>query len=326
MPSRMRYSAPKLNCEFDLEIRGRALLLALVVVGRILDLEAQPVDRRPPLHAAEDADVLAVEEGVGRELAALAEVVLAVAEAVGDLAERVADRVRARQPSPAEAGGDGEVLDRLGGHQVFAGIDAGAEEVAEAERDRRGPGAPLALAQQGELHVEAAVEEVVVGVVDAGVLVVLAPVVDGRVADGARDPRQDLEAEVPPLGAAEIAVGQRDLRVGLVLRRGHVDQAGHAVEVEARPHGLRERPGALMPRSRTRSRVSASEPMRRRAVLPFALPSFPGGCFRPDFPTVLWLKNRRAPVLMRPVADFRPACGPGARHPPAARIARRPSR
>ena len=215
---------PDVHRRLALEAGVGIALLARVGVGGDLRLQRQLVDRRPPLDAAEEPHVLAAEEAVERELAALAGFARAIAHRIRHGAERVLDGIHPREPSPAHAGGEGEVaLHRLARDQVLRRVEAGAEDVPKAEGQRRLPARPLV--EKLQLKVEAAVEQLPVAV----------PVVDVRIAQRARHPRQDLEVEVAPRRVPEGGEARSHLPVGLHHGARHVDDAGQAVEIDARP-------------------------------------------------------------------------------------------
>ncbi len=110
----------------------------------------------------------------------------------------------------------------LGGDDVFARIDPGAEEILQPQRHR---GHVLALVEQAQLDVEAAVIER-----RAAVEII----VEDRVAERPVQPRQDLEVERVAQLSAHPGRGVGDLRVGLGFGGGHVDQPGDAIEVVGR--------------------------------------------------------------------------------------------
>ena len=215
--------------EVALALQDAAPHLARVGVRGVLGLEAQPLGRAP-LEAAEGgrraAEVL-VE--LGR--AALAEV------AWRALPEGRADVARRAEPPPAEAQRRAKPRHqpgrhRLGGDHVLARVNPGAEEVAQAD----GHGGHVApLVQHPEREVEGAVVE--------GVEVV-AEVLQPRVAEAAREPRQHLKRQ---RGAGLPGEGRdrgRKLGVGLAVGARHLHEAGGAEEVQGRRRLRQPRAGA----------------------------------------------------------------------------------
>src|SRR5690606_8093301 len=107
------------------------------------------VGRRPG--EAEEGRYRATEELVGVGLAALADVERRARP------EGASDVAMAAEPAPAEARRRPETRrDRLGRDDVFAGIDPGSDEVAQADRDC---GAPVLLVEQAVLDVKGSVVE-----------------------------------------------------------------------------------------------------------------------------------------------------------------------
>ena len=191
------------------------------MVRGILELERQPVVRRPG-DAAKGRDI-AAEPAVGGGLAAFVE------DLFGAGAE-AAEPVVAGQTAPAEAAGDLQAGgDRLGGDDVLTAVDPGADEILQTHDHR---GAPVAFGQQLEAQIEAAV---VIDPVHRGAVIEAA---DAGIAEGAHEPRCDLEADGAAVGGAHATVSQPQRRIGRHVGVGHVHEPGQAIEIVTR-HRLR---------------------------------------------------------------------------------------
>ena len=198
--------------------------------------------------------------------------------------------------------------------EVLGRVDPGAEEVAEAERQRRLPArrarsaaeaAGRSCGRTGPLRRSLGrSQSLIVGV-----------------AQRARHPRQDLEAEVAPRRVAE---GRSSSTVicpsGCTIAPGMSMRPLSAVEIDARPLGLLRGGGAC--RAPAQRPSPAGQLPRAGVFAPSHLPRPPVRAVLPAFAHA-WRKGRaNASVDSRRDALFRGAVA----HPPAASTAARPAR
>ncbi len=221
-------------------------LLARVGVGRIFGDEVEVRYRRVPDDAAEQPHVGPVEEFAEIDLAAAiaAAHVLAHLEGAEQGAERIVERAVAGEPAPAQSGRHVEVPDALGSDEIFAAVDAGADDVSYAERNVRHV---FGFLEQPHLHAEAAVE----------VRHVAVEVRNARIAERAFQPRKQLKAERHARGLLQRADRQRQLSVVGHARGGRFDQAHFAIGV-----AKRRRAFILRPRRAGRAQHRESEQNR----------------------------------------------------------------
>ena len=210
------------------------------------------------------------------------------------------------KPPPAQTGGDlqltalaapakGRGGKAFGGHDVFAGIDAGACKILQPDGDRR---AIAPLAPEPGAHIKAAV---IIGVKPGDLRAIG---LDAIVAERGAEPGRGLKGQIVAALATKPGIGRGKLPVGQHFGAWHVDQTGRAVEIEARggqrfeARGLRfgRRQRGLAPcrgagradqkgspqKHRTQSRrdqAKGSECDVHGTCLPVLLPVAPGGVF-----------------------------------------------
>ena len=127
------------------------------------------------------------------------------------------------EAAPADAAGHIETGDDfLGGHQIFAAVKPGADEILKPDNDA---GQEIALVEKLVAQVEAAVIEHPVDRAGGR------EIRDPRIAERTRQPRRDLKAEGPAALCAAATDRRRERGIGRDPRGRHVDQAGQAVEV-----------------------------------------------------------------------------------------------
>ncbi|MPL73025.1 hypothetical protein SDC9_18818 [bioreactor metagenome] len=194
-------------------------------VRGIFGLQRQPVGRG--IGDAEERREIALEPGAGVELAAGA------GDVIPGAGSGRADRAEGTKPAPANAAAHPQLRpEAFRRNDVFRGIDAGADEVLQPDRHRRGP-APLAFVEELETQVEGTVVERFIA---AGAVVFRHQAGHLRIAECAGQARRDLEGQRVAHGAVgQPHQRQAKLAIGAHLGRRHVDQAGHAEGVAALP-------------------------------------------------------------------------------------------
>ena len=143
------------------------------------------------------------------------------------LAQRVRKTAERAKPPPADAERAPPLRRKgLGGNDIFAAINAGADDVVDAQSQRR---AMVALVQKAVLQRKAAV----VAMRHDAVSGLRAHLVKQRIAERGREPVGDLERQRVSGLVAEMADRKGEFGILAAKRGGHVDQPRHAETVHA---------------------------------------------------------------------------------------------
>jgi len=150
------------------------------------------------------------------------------------ITERRTKRIAGAEAAPTQTGRDLEARRHmLGRHDVFGRLQAGAHEILQSDGECRQV-APLFQHLIPQVERAVVIGGVFIRAGAVGRAEQLAPVAHAHVAKAAGQARGDLEGQRIAADRAEIGRGKGKEPIRLRLGRGHVDQAGGAVEVQRR--------------------------------------------------------------------------------------------
>ncbi len=123
-------------------------------VAVIFHHQRQTIERGMPHRAAEQADLVAVKESLEVGLAGLPEKGLAIVEGGKGQRYRIAQQTGLGAAAPAHSQAGVDIAEALGDDDIFAAIDAGADNIVDSHREGR---QQVTLVPQPGLHTKSAI-------------------------------------------------------------------------------------------------------------------------------------------------------------------------